>query len=250
MATFEDRFDGDDLDRSTWLPHYLPVWSSLGATAASYELLEEGLRLRIPPEQPLWCPDAHDEPLRVSGIQSGNRSGPVGSTDGQQRIDDTHTVQEAQERFEGWLPSSGTLSIRCRMALSPRSMAALWLSGFEDQPEDSGELCVVEVFGRSMEADSAEVGVGVKALHDPRLHEDFVAPRLPIDVREHHTYSVTWGDGRSVFAVDGEQVHTTPQSPSYPLQVMVAVFDFPDWSDGSDDAYVPELVVDVIQHDE
>lgn len=241
-----DEFDGPDLDRSVWLPHYLPAWSSLAGTAATYSITDEGLRLWIDPEAPLWCPDAHDEPLRVSAIQSGNRSGPVGSRDGQQRIDGVHTVQEAQERLEGWLPAVGTVSIRCRMNLSARSMAAMWLSGFEDDPEDAGELCVVEVFGRSQETASAEVGIGVKSLHDPRLRQDFVAPRWPIDVGEFHTYSVTWGAGRSVFSIDGEVAHRSAQAPAYPLQIMVGVFDFPAW--GGDALDVPELVVDWIAH--
>ena len=35
---FADEFDGPNLDRAVWLPHYLPAWSSLAATAATYEL--------------------------------------------------------------------------------------------------------------------------------------------------------------------------------------------------------------------
>ncbi len=122
-------------------------------------------------------------------------------------------------------------------------MAAMWLSGFEERAEDGGELCVVEVFGRSVEGRSAAVGVGVKALYDPRLTDDFVDPRLPIDVTDLHTYAVEWGEGASSFFVDDEIVHRSPQSPTYPMQVMVAVFDFPDWSSGHDDRLVPELVV-------
>ena len=34
------------------------------------------------------------------------------------------------------------------------------------------------------------------------------------------------------------------QSTAYPLQLMVAVFDFPEWSDGSDDDLVPALELD------
>lgn len=242
-----DDFEGAELDRSVWLPHYLPMWSSMVETAATYAITDEGLRLWIEPDAALWCADAHEEPLRVSAIQSGNRSGPVGSTSGQQRIDDVHTVQEAQTRFEGWLTVSGTMSIRCRMDISPRSMAAMWLNGFEDHPHDSGELCVVEVFGRSVDAHSAEIGVGLKSLDDPRLHQDFVDPRLQIDVGEFHTYSVTWGDGRSIFAVDGDVIHRSSQAPTYPMQVMIAVFDFPARLIGDDD-HIPELVVDWVAH--
>ena len=35
---FEDTFDGDSLDLTRWLPHYLPQWSSREASAARYEV--------------------------------------------------------------------------------------------------------------------------------------------------------------------------------------------------------------------
>jgi len=72
-VTFRDDFDGHDLDRSVWIPHYLPQWSSRAESAATYEVTASEVRLSIPPEQGLWCPVEHEEPLRVSGIQSGNR---------------------------------------------------------------------------------------------------------------------------------------------------------------------------------
>ena len=242
---FRDDFDGGELDRSVWLPHYLPAWSSKAATEAVYSIQESNLELTIPHAHLLWCADEHTDPLRVSGVQSGNFSGPVGSTIGQQRFRDGLLVREDQERFEGWLPSSGRVAIRCRMSLSARSMGAMWLAGFEEHPEEGGELCVVEVFGRSIESGSAEVGVGAKQVHDPRLTHDFVAPRLAIDVTEHHTYAVEWDDARAVFSVDGVQVHDCADPPTYPMQVMLAVFDFPDWS--GDVGHVPSLTVDWVE---
>jgi hypothetical protein len=44
--------------------------------------------------------------------------------------------------------------------------------------------------------------------------------------------------------VDGESVRRCPRPPDYPMQSMVAVFDFPDRSVGDDDHLVAELVVD------
>lgn len=245
---FRDGFDGPDLDRSVWVPHYLPAWSSRAATAASYRLEESCLVLDIPVAQPIWLEGEHEPPLRVSGVQSGSWSGPVGSTLGQQRFRDGQVVRSAEPRFEGWLPSSGHVEIRCRMTLSPRSMGALWLSGFEDGPaqEQCGELCVVEVFGRSVRDGSCEVGAGIKAFRDPALVQDFDAPRLPVDVAAFHTYAVDWDASEAVFTVDGEVVRRCANPPTYPMQLMVAVFDFPEWSVGDDDALVPELVVDHI----
>ena len=243
---FVDDFDGDDLDLAVWVPAYLPVWSSTEAARARYEVGGSCLRLSIPVDQGLWCPDTHPGPLRVSGIQSGAWSGPVGSEQGQQRFRDGLRVREAQARREGWLPSEGRVAVRCRMEISHRSMAAVWLSGWEEDPDDAGELCLVEVFGDAVGDGSAEVGMGVKALHDPRLRPDFAAPALPIDVAEHHDYAVEWDAAEARFSVDGRVVRTAADPPTYPLQAMVAVFDFPDRSTGEDDHLVPVLEVERI----
>jgi len=249
---FEDRFVGPELDPGTWLPHYLPAWSSRARTRAHYSLDNAGLTLDIPADHPVWCAGDHDPPLRVSGLQSGSWSGPVGSAYGQQRFREGQVVREEQERFEGWLPSAAhgraRVEISARMELSPRSMAALWLSGFEDDEaqERCGELCVFEVFGKDLGASgspSAEVGVGVKAFRDPALTQDFAAPRLAIDVTTPHLYAVDWNSDEAVFSVDGRPVRRCPRPPTYPLQLMLAVFDFPG-STGDDDDLVPRLVVD------
>ena len=49
-----------------------------------------------------------------------------------------------------------------------------------------------------------------------------------------------------MFAVDGQEVRRCEGPPSYPLQLMLAVFDFPAWSTGDNDHLVPELWVDRI----
>jgi hypothetical protein len=243
---FRDDFDGPELDTDVWLPYYLPAWSSREQTRASYRLEDSCLVLDVPVDHPVW--PIHEPPLRVSAVQSGSWSGPVGSVFGQQRFQDGQLVREEQPRFEGWLPASGHVEIRCRMTLSPRSMGALWLSGFEDDDEQlrCGELCVVEIFGRSVDDGTCEVGMGIKAFRDPTLTQDFDAPRLPVDVADFHTYAVDWDADEAVFSVDGGEVRRCPRPPTYPLQLMVAVYDFPEWSAGDDAHLVPELVVDHI----
>jgi hypothetical protein len=133
------------------------------------------------------------------------------------------------------------------LARSSRSAARLRLSGFEETPEQSGEICLVEVFGRDLEPGrSAEVGMGLKKFRDPDLVHDFAAPRIAIDVSEWHEYAVRWDAAEAVFTVDGERVRACAGPPTYPMQVMAAVFDFPDWSRGDDDHLVPALEVDRI----
>ena len=244
-----EEFDGPALDTSVWLPHYLPAWSSRAETAATYEIRDSCLVLSIPPHQRLWMPAEHATPLRVSGMQTGNFSGPVGSTTGQQPLDGGSVVREEQETFWGFTPEYGRLEMRARMVISPRSMAAWWMVGLEDRPERCAEICVVEVFGSAVEPGrSAEVGMGLKEFRDPNVKRDFAAPRLSIDVAEFHDYAVDWTAERAEFFVDGEPIRTCLRPPAYPMQMMVAVFDFPDQSTGPDAEAVPQLIVDHLRH--
>ena len=78
----DERFDGETLDTDVWFPWYLPHWGSRAGSAATWSLDGEGLHLRIPADQPTWNPDLHDEPLRVSCLQTGSFAGPESSTRG------------------------------------------------------------------------------------------------------------------------------------------------------------------------
>ena len=240
----DERFSGDELDRSVWVPWYLPHWSSRAASAATYRVRDGELRLSIPPEQPLWAEGIHETPLRVSGIQSANFSGPVGSTVGGQPFRPGQTVREEQGTFWGYTPLYGHIEVRMRAVLSPRSMAAFWMSGIEDRPERSGEICVMEVFGDAVTTSTADVGIGLHRFRDPALTEEWSALPLAIDVAEFHTYAVDWRPGSLVFTVDGTEVRRVDQAPDYPVQLELGVFDFPDRAAGDDGPVpTPELIV-------
>ncbi|MEP6649924.1 MAG: glycoside hydrolase family 16 protein [Lapillicoccus sp.] len=138
--------------------------------------------------------------------------------------------------------------MRARAVVSPRSMVSLWMVGLEDVPERSAEICVMEAFGDAVvPGESAAVGMGLHPFRDPEVGEDFVAVRLPLDVAEFHTYTCDWTADRVDFLVDGALVRSVDGPPRYPLQLMVAVIDFPDRSVGPDDELVPELVVDWVR---
>jgi Glycosyl hydrolases family 16 len=227
-----EHFDEPGLDTDVWLPHYLPHWSSRAQSAATYTVTDSELRLTIPPEQGLWCPDDH-APIRVSGIQSGLISGQQAFADGLQ-------VKEPQASHFGWTPHLGRIEVRARMDLSPRSMASVWMVGLEEVPDRCGEICVFEVFGDAPTA----IGMGIKPIRDPALTWDFEQPRLDIDIASHHVYAADWRPGRVDFFVDGEPVRSVDQAPDYPLQFMVAVFDFPDKA--PDIEHVPVFAVDSV----
>jgi glycosyl hydrolase family 16 len=247
---FSDDFDAAGLDREVWLPHYLPMWSSRAQSAATYAVAGSELRLTIPPGQGLWCPGDH-APLRVSGVQSGVFSGPVGSTIGQQPFRDGAVVREFQPTQWGWTPHFGRLEVRVRMDLSPRSMAAVWMVGLEDEPTRCAEICIFEVFGDALQvgggSPTAAVGMGVHPFRDPAITDEFAAERVTIDVSEFHVYAADWRPGRVDFLVDDQHVKTVHQAPDYPMQMMVAVFDFPAKAASAPPDHVPELAVDYVR---
>jgi len=243
-----ERFDGDTLDTQRWLPHYLPQWSSRAESVATYDVVDSELRLTIPVDQGPWCPDTHEKPLRVSGVQSGVFAGPVGSTIGQQPFLPDQVVREAQPAWWGWTPHHGRIEVRARMELSATSMASVWMVGLEDSPERCGEICVFEVFGNTIPADgsAADVGTGLHPFRDPSLVDEFAAEPQPVDVSDRHTYAVEWRPDGIDFLLDGRVTRTSRQAPAYPMQMMIAVFDFPQ---GSADpaSHVPLLAVDEVR---
>jgi hypothetical protein len=242
-SSLDETFDGSELDLDVWLPSYLPHWSSRAESAATYEVRNGELRLTIPVDQPLWCADTHPEPLRVSGVQSGNWSGPVGSTAGPQPFRPGVVVCEEQAPWWGYTPLYGHIEARLRGVVTSRSMVGFWLSGLEDRPERSGEILVVEIFGDAVRDGSADVGIGVRQFRDPALRGDFSADPIDIDIAEFNTYAVDWRPGSLEFSVNGETVRTVAEAPDYPVQLMIAVFDFPAKAVEGVDVAVPELVV-------
>ena len=249
MAARTEHFEGSDLAGDRWVPWYLPHWSSRETSRATYDVAGSVLRLRIPTGQGLWCADRHRPPLRTSTIASGLYAGPLGSMVGQQPFADGLTVAEEQEPFRGWLVEGGRLTVRARADLTARSMVSVWLTGFEDQPDRCGEVCVFEVFGDTVTPTSAGVGAGVHEFRDPALREDFSVTPVGLDLREWHDYSVTMSAGGCAWSVDGQSLRTSDQCPAYPLQLFVGVFDFPDREDGTTRDHEPTFEVDSIVHE-
>jgi len=221
---FDDRFDGPRLDESKWLPYYLPQWASRERTRARAET-GDGLVLRIDADQQPWAPDL-DGPLRVTSLQTGVRSGQLGSGDGQLRFREGLLVTEFQPEQRLYTPRYGMVEVRAKAIAEPNVMVAMWLVGFEPTPEESGELCVMEIYGSEVEPGRALVGTGVHPWSDPELTEDFAKVELAGDATDWHDYAVAWSPGRSDFFIDGELVRTCLQAPAYPLQLMLDVYEF------------------------
>ena len=222
----DEQFEGDDLDDTRWFPYYTPHWSSRAATRARYEVSGGTLKLRIDADTPRWSPE-FDGDVRVSHLQTGQFSGPVGSGVGQHRFRRGLVVREAQDEERLWLPHFGVIEARVRGIRHPSAMVALWPIGFEDEPRDCGELCIFEIFGSELDDEGGLVGVGVKPQNDPRLELDFEKVRVDGDLTEFHDYAVEWLPDRVRFFVDGRLVKTVEQAIRYPVQLMLDVYELP-----------------------
>ena len=229
----DETFAGDSLDERRWWPYYTPHWSSRARSAGRWHIGRGGLGLVIDADTPPWAPDL-DGDIRVSHLQTGQFSGPLGSDTGQHRFRPGLTVREEQPERRLWLVHHGVIEARLAAIRHPDAMVAFWPIGFEDRPDDCGELCIAEIFGDEIDEDGGWVGIGVKPQNDPRLRADFEKIRVDGDLTDFHDYAVEWTPERVRFFVDGRWVKTVGQSLDYPMQLMLDVYEFPR-SDGTRD---------------
>ena len=176
----DERFEAPELDERLWVPRYLPHWTTGPASAARYQVGAGGLVLRIDEDQPTWSPE-YTGGLRVSSLQTGVYAGPKGSATGQHRWRDGLVVREEQPAIRRYTPMYGLFELRARFGDDPTTMAALWMIGFEDEPERSAEICIVEIFGRDVGPSGTGIGMGVHPFHDPTIRDEFATVVVPID---------------------------------------------------------------------
>jgi glycosyl hydrolase family 16 len=213
----DETFEEEALDQTRWLPYYLPHWSSRERAAARYELGGGELRLLIEEDQAPWCPE-FDGDVRVSSLQTG-------TLDGQHRFNAAAVVREEQQPARLYTPQHGRIEIRCTATDDPDAMVALWMFGY-DGGEHSAEICVCELFGRETGPGHLTVGVGVHPFDDPNIVDDFSKVRVDCDPLAPHTYAAEWTTTDVAFFVDGELIKTVDQSPAYPMQLMLGIYEF------------------------
>ncbi len=219
----DDDFSGG-LDPALWVPHYLPHWTTPERSEARFSTDGEGLELRIDADQPDWRPE--DAPLRVSNVQTGTYSGPVGSSRGthRHRPDGLLVRTETPERLL-FAPRSGRVDVTVAASTDPGAMLAVWLVGTEHRcGEESGEICVFEIDAEAIDSRTT-ARTGVKAHHDPRLTTDMSEVVLPFAASRSHTWTAIWGDGETVIGCEGLVLRRIPQAPDYPLFLLVDLFE-------------------------
>ena len=237
----DERFGEGVLDEKVWWPHYLPHWSSRERTAARYSVAPDALELFIDADTAPWSSEFDGE-NRVSHLQTGQFSGERGGPIGQHRFRDGLVVREEQPERRLHLPRFGVIEVRMAAVRHPDAMAAFWPIGFEDTPEQSGEICIAEIFGSELDDEGGWVGVGVKRQHDPRLRDDVEKVRVDGDLTEMHDYAVEWTPDAIRFFIDHRWVKTVRQTIDYPVQLMLDLYELPRADGTRDTAALPHTL--------
>ncbi len=248
QKTFFDDFTSPVLNKALWIPTYLPQWSSREKTKPHYEIKGDQLILQITENQSPWSNEFNGN-VKVSNLQTGVYSGPVGSSFGQHRFSDQLVVREAQPEQRTYTPQYGVFEIRCRVPnLGIDNVAALWMIGFEDKPERSAEICIVEIIGAKQPNKGAVIGYGLHPFGDPKIKDEFYEDQFDLNIQEFHTYSAEWTPEYVDFFIDNEKGRRINQSPDYPMQFMLNMYEIPiEGHDPSENVYPKDFVIDYVR---
>ena len=169
------------------------MWSSRAESAATYAVAGSELRLTIPPEQGLWCPGDHDaaqglgHPVRrvLGSGRQHDRPAAVPRRRGGARVPAGPVGLDAALR---------AAEVRARMELSPRSMAAVWMVGLEDEPDALRRDLHLRGLRRRP---AGRHRVGRACIRSAIRRSPRSGPRRAgrIDVAEFHVYAADWRPG-------------------------------------------------------
>lgn len=247
VLIFHDEFKSGPLNTNHWIPYYLPQWSSRLQSAPVYSFENECLCLHISKDLQPWCPEFNGE-VKCSSLQTGVFSGEKGSVFGQHHFTSNLRVREYQPAEKKFVPLYGYFEIRAKALITTSNVVSLWMIGFEEIPEQSAEICVVEIKGENVQTGTATIGYGVRQFQDPDLKDCFFEDEFKIDVSEFHVYAAEWRPGYVDFFIDHQHIRRIEQSPNYPMQLMLGIYEVPvEVKDEKDKAYPKTFVVDYVK---
>lgn len=235
-----DEFQDENLNTELWFPYYLPHWSSRMLSTPNYQISNGNLILMITKDQQPWCPEFDGE-VRCSSIQTGEFAGPLGSHQGQHRFSKDCLVREVQEPVKNYTPQYGYFELRAKGLTTSANHVALWMIGYEDLPNRSAEIAIFELVGIHTSSNSSGIRYGVHPWGDPDIKEEFYEDFFDINTSKFHIYGLEWTPDHLDFYLDNEKIRTIYQSPRYPMQFMLSIYElrFEDAWTGSYDPLGP-----------
>jgi len=125
-----------------------------------------------------------------------------------------------------WAPTSGRIDVTVSASIDEGCMLAAWLVGAENlSPLHSGEICIFEIDAAGIGRTQTRARCGVKAHGDGTLVTDMSEVVIPVNAAEPHTWSVSWGPEGTLIGCNGVVVKRSPQSPAYPMLLMLDLFE-------------------------
>jgi len=213
---FEENFDDDPLDPAIWNDQYLASWTpDPEAARAVYEVADGNLNLIITEDTQPWNPE-FDGTVRTSSVMTGNRTGLHEFREGLE-------VRNDIEPFLGFISQYGVFEIRAKMMNSLGNMAAWWLVGIQDTPEQDVE---VDVFENALNFGNV-VTASLYAHRDPAAREQhFVFDVGDADLsNEFHLYTFEWTPACFVFYFDDEEIGTFQAEVAYPMLSILSAYE-------------------------
>jgi Glycosyl hydrolases family 16 len=244
LLEWNDEFESSTLDTTKWIPYYLPQWSSREQSKPNYLLQDGTIRLQITEHQQPWCPEFDGE-VKASSLQTGLFAGTLGSKQGQLQFNPNLVVRETQTNTKLYTPRYGFFECRAKCSDVAGNHVSLWMIGYQETPQQSGEIAMFEVFGKDVGKTSATVCYGIHPWGDTTLTDAFYREPLEIDVTAFHIYACEWTPSHIDFYVDNRLTRRINQSPHYPLQIMLSIFELPGGDRGA--AYPRAFVIDYVR---
>jgi Glycosyl hydrolases family 16 len=218
---FSDEFENAELDLSKWFPFMLPHWSTLEDSAARYKLENGSLKLLIEHNQTVWLKNSD----RASNLQTAHYSGAKGSNVGQFAYYPNAVVMTDLPSVKNYTPQFGYFETRIKAVPVVGYHVALWMIGFD--AEQAGEIRVFEIHGGNVSISQSRVDYGILAWNDPDLRDECFEDVLNINAAEYHVYGIEWTPTHVDFYVDNLKLRRINQSPQYPMQFMLGVYERP-----------------------
>jgi beta-glucanase (GH16 family) len=106
-------------------------------------------------------------------------------------------------------------------------VAAFWMIGFEDSPEKSGEICIMEVKGQNVKSNQFVNGYGIHPFGDVNLKEEFFEDKIDSDPSVSNIYAARWQPNQVDFYINNKLIRTINQSPNYEMQLMLNIYEIP-----------------------
>lgn len=224
---FHDEFNDATLNKTKWVDRYLSSWSKSSGNTSNYLFRNGFASLQIHKSTEPWCPEFDGQTV-VSGFTTGDRNGLHNWTG-------KNVIRNPRDMKLTHINQYGYYEMRMRGQAGSSRHSAWWLLGFEDDPEQSAEIDIMELQGRY----EHKVPPALHSWKDKKAFPWFSGLRSytsPVnDVNnEYHVYGFDWQKGTGTrrgypdsitFYIDGHEYAKISVNIDYPMIQLLSLYE-------------------------